>query len=71
MSRPTVFFDMSIGGAAAGRITFELYSDVVPKTAENFRCLCTGEKGKSMFAFTVDNVFVYFMIRTIGWNHCH
>ncbi|KAJ9467965.1 Peptidyl-prolyl cis-trans isomerase [Diplonema papillatum] len=40
-----VFFDMTIGGAAAGRITMELRGDVVPKTAENFRALCTGEKG--------------------------
>jgi len=40
-----VFFDMTIGGEAAGRIVFELYTDAVPKTAENFRCLCTGEKG--------------------------
>ena len=40
-----VFFDMTIGGEAAGRIVFELHSDVVPKTAENFRALCTGEKG--------------------------
>lgn len=46
MSRPHVFFDVSIGGQPAGRMVFELYSDVVPKTAENFRCLCTGEKGK-------------------------
>ena len=40
-----VFFDLMIGGQAAGRVTMELYSDVVPKTAENFRALCTGEKG--------------------------
>ncbi len=38
---PRVFFDISIGGAPAGRITMELYADVVPKTAENFRALCT------------------------------
>jgi len=46
MTNPNVFFDMTIGGEAAGRITFELYADAVPKTAENFRALCTGEKGE-------------------------
>merc|ERR1712203_804376 len=46
MANPKVFFDMTIGGAAAGRIVMELRADVVPKTAENFRCLCTGEKGQ-------------------------
>merc|ERR1712137_910476 len=45
MSNPKVFFDMTIGGSPAGRITMELRADVAPKTAENFRALCTGEKG--------------------------
>lgn len=45
LANPTVFFDLTIGGKSAGRVSFELYKDVVPKTAENFRALCTGEKG--------------------------
>jgi len=43
--RSRVFFDVTIGGDKCGRIIFELFNDVVPKTAENFRALCTGEKG--------------------------
>ena len=42
---PKVFFDLTIGGQSAGRVTMELYADLVPRTAENFRALCTGEKG--------------------------
>ena len=42
-SNPKCYFDMSIGGKPAGRIVMELRADVVPKTAENFRALCTGK----------------------------
>jgi len=44
-NNPRVFFDIEIGGKKAGRIQMELFSTITPKTAENFRALCTGEKG--------------------------
>lgn len=49
MDSPTVtnkvFFDITVGGEDKGRIEFALFGEQVPKTAENFRVLCTGEKG--------------------------
>ncbi|KAF1987565.1 peptidyl-prolyl cis-trans isomerase 1 [Aulographum hederae CBS 113979] len=42
---PRVFFDITVASRPIGRVVFSLYSDIVPKTAENFRALCTGEKG--------------------------
>ena len=44
-ANPKVFFDITINGKPAGRIIMELFADKLPKTAENFRALCTGEKG--------------------------
>ena len=44
-SNPRVYFDITIDKVAVGRIIFELRADIAPKTAENFRALCTGEKG--------------------------
>ncbi|KAK2648445.1 hypothetical protein Ddye_015934 [Dipteronia dyeriana] len=45
IKNPLVFLDVSIDGDPVEKIVIELFADVVPKTAENFRVLCTGEKG--------------------------
>ncbi|KAL1489865.1 hypothetical protein ABEB36_013794 [Hypothenemus hampei] len=45
IKNPQVYFDIKIGRMEVGRITIMLRADVVPRTAENFRCLCTHEKG--------------------------
>ncbi|KAF4758667.1 Cyanate hydratase [Perkinsus olseni] len=45
LARPRVFFDIKIGKTPAGRVEFMLFNDVCPRTSENFRALCTGEKG--------------------------
>lgn len=49
MPNPVVFFDVTIADRPVGRITMTLRHDVCPRTVENFRCLCTGEKGEKLW----------------------
>ncbi|KAM3580814.1 Peptidyl-prolyl cis-trans isomerase cyp10 [Umbelopsis sp. WA50703] len=60
---PQVFMDIRVGGAMAGKIIIELRSDVVPKTAENFRALCTGEKGIGYKGVKFHRIIPQFMIQ--------
>lgn len=44
---PKVFLEIAINKKKIGKMTFELFANKVPKTAENFRAICTGERGVS------------------------
>lgn len=58
---PQVFFEIEADGESLGKIVFELRADVVPKTAENFRALATGEKGYGYEGSSFHRVIQNFM----------
>nr|CAH7766040.1 unnamed protein product [Callosobruchus chinensis] len=63
VKNPQVFFDIKVGKTEIGRIIMMLRADVVPRTAENFRCLCTHEKGYGYQGSTFHRIIPDFMIQ--------
>lgn len=58
-SNPVVYFDIAINDRPAGRIEMTLRADIVPRTAENFRVLCTGNNQIHYFHYIFANQYVY------------
>ena len=63
MEPTRVFLDLESEGKPLGRIVIELHTDIVPKTAENFRALCTGEKGFGYKGSTFHRIIPQFMLQ--------
>ncbi|XP_075714761.1 peptidyl-prolyl cis-trans isomerase-like [Rhinoderma darwinii] len=69
MALPRVFFDIAVSDEPIGRVTIELRTDVVPKTAENFMQLCTGDKGYGYKGSTFHRIIPSFMCQGGDFTH--
>lgn len=65
---PQVYLSISADDEPLGTVTIELFSHIVPKTAENFRALCTGQKGFGLRNSVFHRVVPDFMCQVRSWE---